>query len=167
MDIPAKNSNFDGGFTMIERELYDWTIAAKLGGPELKIVHAIIRQTNGYNRRPEAPMSFRFIAKMTGIDHRNVEKKIKKLLAKKIILRRVGDKMKWGKSVYIYRINKMTCRLPNASKEHCRVADDSAVVKNTPAAVVNETPIKEIKKIYKPEIQAIMDKLKNYKLPTH
>ena len=98
------------GFTMINHELYDWAIAADLGGPELKVIHAIIRWTNGWDQREEAPMSYRFIGKMTKMHHRNVGKYIKQLLDKKIIFRRAGDEMKWGKPIYIYRLKN--CEKP-------------------------------------------------------
>lgn len=104
-------------FTMIENDLYEWTIKTKrLCFPESKIVDAIIRKTNGYHKF-EAQMSYRYIEKMTGIHRRNVEKYIKTLIFKNIIDRRKGPKKKYGKPVYIYKINKEHCRLPGVSTD--------------------------------------------------
>lgn len=165
MPNPAENSKYNEGFTMIKHELYDWTIRAKLRGPEQKIIHAIIRHTNGYNQREEAPMSLRFFEELTGIHHWNAEKIINNLLKKKIIFRRAGDKMKWGKAVHIYRLNKAHCRLLNASLEDCRQPNASAGVNNTPEPAVNHTPIKDINKTYRKDIQDKIDRLRTYKLP--
>jgi phage replication protein O, N-terminal domain len=160
-----ENTKSNKGFTMINNNFYERILATKIGGPKLKIVLAIVRQTEGYHL-DEAPMSSRFIEKMTNIDHRNVERYIKQLLEKKIIFQRTGEKMKWGKKVYIYWLNKNLCRPLYGSEEDCRTEDGSTAVNNTAETAVNDTPNKDINIIYKKEIQEKMDKLKNYKKGT-
>ncbi|MFA5248187.1 MAG: replication protein [Patescibacteria group bacterium] len=140
-----KNTKSGEGFTMISHKLYSWLMEADLGKPKLKIILAITRQTIGYHYE-EAPMSFRFIGKMTNIHHRNIEKYIKELLDKEIIFQRTGDKMKWGKKIFIYRLNKNIWRSPYASQENCRMTDASTGVNFTPKTGVNTTPIKDTKK---------------------
>ena len=159
----TKNRKSNEGFTMISHKLYEWTMASGLCKQEVNIIHAIIRQTNGWDQRKEAPMSLRFIGKMTSTHHRNVDKTVKKLLNKKIIFRRAGEKMKYGKPVFIYRLNKHLRCLQNASQENCRTTDVSTAVNNTPEPVVNNTPNKDIKHIKNKEVRDKMEKLFSYK----
>ena len=120
-------------YTQIENELYNWSIHTnRLGKPQKKIFDLIVRQTNGFHRL-EAPMSFRFIEKKTGINHRNVGKELEDMIYKDIIKRHSGPKMKYGKPVYIYRINKKYCRRP----------DDSTDIYGITEADVPEMSIKE------------------------
>jgi phage replication O-like protein O len=162
MNSPTENKKPKEGFTIISHELYEWAMASGLSKQELNIIHAIIRQTNGWNQRKEAPISNRLFGEMTNTHHWNASKVIKKLLEKELILRRPGEKMKYGKPVYYYRLNKHLCRLQNASQENCRTVDASTAVNSTPQPAVNNTAIKETNKIYKN--QNLVDKCKNFVL---
>ncbi len=104
-------------YTQTENQLLNWLAHTnQLSKPQRKIFDLLLRRTNGYHRN-EALMSFRFIERMTGIDHRNVGKPLKDMLYKDIISRRAGPKLKYGKPVYIYRINKEYCRRPDVSTD--------------------------------------------------
>ena len=153
---------------MIENEAYEWSIKTKeLGFPELRIFHAIIRQTNGYHK-DEAEMSLRFFEKKTGIGHRNARKNLEDMFQKNIIFRRRGPKMKFGKPVYIYSINKKHCRLSGATPEICDTADATTGVSDTAEAGVRGTPIKYTNiNIKNKGLLRVMNKLKGYKLPTN
>ncbi len=140
--------NTKKGFTRIEHPLYNWLISAKLGGPELKIVHAIIRRTNGYGRS-EALIALRLFEKMTGIGRRNVWTYLKKLLNKRVILRKRGPKTKYGKPVYYYSINKELCHL-----EYVRTGID-----DTLEPAVNDTSNKETNINLNKEIGGLVDNM--------
>ena len=160
---PTENQKSKEGFTIISHELYEWAMASGLCKQELNVIHAIIRQTNGWNQRKEAPMSLRFIGGVTNTHHRNVDKTVKKLLNKKIIFRRAGEKMKYGKPVFIYRLNKHLCCLQNASQKNCRTIDASTGVNSTPEPAVSYTPNKDTKHIKNKEVKDKMEKLFSYK----
>ncbi len=156
------NKKQNKGFMLIEHNLSKWLMAADLGKLEHRIVLAVIRQTIGYHRE-EAEMSFRFIGKMTKMHHWTVENQIENLVNKKILLRREGKKMKWGKKIYIYRLNNSIWRSFNASQEKHFKNNASTDAYLTPETGVNNTPNKETKKTYNKYIQPFVDKLTNYK----
>ena len=100
-------------YTKIENDLLNWSVRTNImSKPERKIFDLVIRQTNGFHKE-EAEMSTRFIAVKTGIHHRNVKKYIDRLIRREIISMGFGPKMKYGKPVHKYKINKEYCYLPN------------------------------------------------------
>ena len=72
------NVQTKNGFTRIANELYDKIIKAKLNGSQAKILHAIIRNTYGYNRKT-TNLSYNYLAKATNISQRQAVDTLKSL----------------------------------------------------------------------------------------
>lgn len=68
----------ENGYTRIANELYDKIIKAKLNGSQAKILHAIIRNTYGYNRKT-TNLSYNYLAKATNISQRQAVDTLKSL----------------------------------------------------------------------------------------
>ena len=152
--------NITNNYFKMENELNEWiTKTDKLGKPESKILNAIIRRTNGYNR-VEARISIRMFAEMAGIGRRNVWTYLKMLLDKEIIFRRAGKKDKFGKRVYFYSINPKYRRYNYAKPSENNAKPN---IKLTPMPAVATTPIKDSNTILKKPIQDLVNRAKNYK----
>ncbi|MCK5358411.1 MAG: replication protein [Elusimicrobiales bacterium] len=160
MDFGEEKLNIRENYFKMENELNEWiTKTNKLGKPERKILDAIIRRTNGYNR-VRARISIRMFAKMANIDRRNVWTYIQMLLNKKIIFRYPGKKDKFGKPVYYYSINPKYRRYNYAKPSENDVKAD---IKLTPMPAVAITPIKDSDTTLKKETQDLVNRVKNYK----
>ena len=72
------NVQTENGYTRIANELYDKIIKAKLNGSQAKILHAIIRNTYGYNRKT-TNLSYNYLAKATNISQRQAVDTLKSL----------------------------------------------------------------------------------------
>ena len=159
MDFGEEKLNIENKFFKMENGLFDWITETKeLGKPERKILDAIIRRTNGYDR-VEARISIRMFAEMTKMERRNVWTYVKSLLDKKIIFRRSGKIDKYGKPVYFYKINEKYRRYNHASTSKNNASPDIELM---PIPAVETTPIKDNNTILKKPIQDIVNKLKNY-----
>jgi len=161
MDFGEEKLNITKNYFKMENGLCDWiTITGELGKPERKILDAVIRRTNGYDR-VEARISDRMFAEMTGIGRRNVWTYVKNMLNKKIIFRRPGKKDKFGKPVYFYSINQNYRHYNHASPSENNGSPD---IKLTPIPAVDTTPIKDSYTSLKKPFQDLVDKTKNYKI---
>lgn len=146
--MPKGNPQLQDGYTKIANEILQILISADLTLLETKILLAIIRQTYGYNRKA-AEISTRIFEKMTGIDRRNIQKTIARLLDNSVVIRREGRAAKFFNPVYNYEINK---------KRMCEIYATSGV-KSTPRIGVKLTPIKERNKILNKRRKILVDKL--------
>ena len=160
MDFGKEKLNIENKFFKMENGLFDWITETKeLGKPERKILDAIIRRTNGYDR-VEARISIRMFAEMTKMERRNVWTYVKSLLDKKIIFRRPGKKDKYGKPVYFYKINEKYRRYNHASTSENNASPDIELM---PMPVMKTTTIKDINNIKDKNLRDSINKLKNYK----
>lgn len=150
--MPKGNPQLEDGYTPIANELLESILRSNINKQELFVILAIIRQTYGWKRK-EAEISFNLFQKLTGIDRRNVARSIKSLLAKNLISRQPGTKMKYGKTVYKYVINK---------KDWCKY-DNSTGVNTTTETGVNTTLNKTRNKILNKRRRELVDKLSSPK----
>ena len=79
------NPQLENGFIRIANELYVAMYRADLNGSELRILHFIIAQTYGYNKKSRM-LSANYIANGTLIPVATVRKSLKSLVEKKIII---------------------------------------------------------------------------------
>jgi len=136
------------GFTKFDNEILNALIGSKFRLLEIKIILAVIRQTDGY-RRNEAPISYNLFVKMTNANRWNISNATKKLVNTGILNRRPGVKMRYGKPVYNYSLNKKDCHLWH----------DKGVIHKTTEKVINKTTIKYINKNIKESRRILVDKL--------
>lgn len=76
----------ENGFSRIANALYDAIIAADFSRREQKIIHATIRLTYGWNRK-RALITLDKYAQMTGLDRAHVQRTIRVLADRKVLLR--------------------------------------------------------------------------------
>lgn len=146
--MPKGNPQLENGFARIANELLEAILKADLGKHELLVTFALVRQTYGYSRKM-APVSLTLFASITGLERRNVAKAINSLVERDLVGRRAGAKMKYGKPVYNYWLNKSNWCICNTRTG----------VNTTPVTGVNRTPIKERNKILKKGRKDLVDKL--------
>jgi phage replication O-like protein O len=75
----------ENGFTQIGNRLLERVMQDGFTYRETRIILAVIRYTNGFNRR-YAELSVRFLAEATGINFRHVHVVVKKLISQNILL---------------------------------------------------------------------------------
>ena len=146
--MPKGNPQLEDGYTKISNLLLEDIMRAKISKEELLIALAIVRKTYGWNKK-EAPISTYHFSDLTGLNRRNAIRGIKKLLDKDLIKRKKGKKLKYGKPVYNYRLEK---------KNWCQW-DARASVNRTLEPSVNRTHIKEKKEILKKGRDDLLKKL--------
>lgn len=146
--MPKGNPQIEDGYTKIANYLLEYIMSVNISKEELLIALAIIRKTYGWSKK-EAIISVSHFSELTGLDRRNAVRAIKGLLDKGLIFRKKDKKLKYGKPVYKYRLEK---------KSWCQY-DNRAIVNRTTEAIVNRTTIKESKKILKKGRKDLVDKL--------
>ena len=113
--MPKDNPQLEDGYVKIANTLLEGILLSDLNKHELKITLAIIRQTYGWNKKVEA-ISISTFERLTGIDRRHIARSLKTLLDREMIGRAAGAKMKYGKPVYKYWINKKSyCKYGNST----------------------------------------------------
>ena len=141
------NPQLENGYTKIANELLEGILLADLNKEELKITMAIIRQTYGWGKK-EAAISISTFELLTGIDRRHIARSLKTLLEREMISRVAGAKMKYGKPVYKYWLNK---------KSYCQYGN-STIANTATEAIANRAGIKEKKEIFKERRKMLVEK---------
>ena len=74
----------ENGFTRLSNELYDKLISAKFNGVQSSIIHCIIRNTYGFQRKT-AHLSLTFISNSTNHNKISIQKELSNLIERKIV----------------------------------------------------------------------------------
>lgn len=108
MDEP-KGTEPQKNYFKVKNDWWDALAAYRIPGEPMQCLLVIIRQTYGYKRR-WAFISFRFIAKKTGLSKRSVERAIKWLLDHKICVRKKADSQSVSYSFNKYKNTWLSVR---------------------------------------------------------
>lgn len=130
------SAQIEDGYTRIANELFDNLIKLHLSGNEWAIVHCVMRQTWGWRKKVDR-ISLTQFTKHTGINRSSVNKAIKSLVAKQIL---VAKQQPSGNEYQIQKdYTKWTsCRIDTS----CRFAT-TPVAKQQPVATSSEVVAKQ------------------------
>jgi len=87
--INVKSVQLENGFTRLANEILENTAKAKLTATQYEIIQIIWRYTYGFNRK-EHNLSLSFIANAIGRDGRQIQRALKDLERRKIIIQVIG-----------------------------------------------------------------------------
>lgn len=92
------NPQLENGYTRIANEILEQLARTDLNGTQRRILDVVIRQTYGYQRK-EHELSLTFIASATGIHKKQIQRELKMLIDRNIIL--VIKEADFNKSRYL------------------------------------------------------------------
>jgi phage replication O-like protein O len=146
-----KCPQLENGYTKISNELLEAIIKIKIASNEKSILLAILRKTYGWGKK-EDKISYTQLENLTGLNRSNVNKGIKALVAKMILV------AKQQPSGNIYQIQKDYSRWTSCRADtSCRLAT-TLVAKQQTQLVAKQQHTKEKKEtIQKKEYIPIMD----------